>query len=191
MADDTTVKNLEKRLQELEKELQDSQKTAAGLQSQLNIFNAIISNTTLPIYLKSADFTYIFINKQFEMLSGTTNEEIKGKHDYEVFPKPIDMFRDQDEEVLKRKEMVEFEEIVSLPAGDLTFMTSKFPVFDKDGSIEAVGGTCTDITHLKEAEKSLSESEVKMNLPAASYGVSKPFVRYFYSRQAAGNYTQS
>jgi PAS domain S-box-containing protein len=163
MADDTTVKNLEKRLQELEKELQDSQKTAAGLQSQLNIFNAIISNTTLPIYLKSADFTYIFINKQFEMLSGTTNEEIKGKHDYEVFPKPIaDMFRDQDEEVLKCKEMVKFEETVSLPAGNLTFMTSKFPVFDKDGSIEAVGGTCTDITHLKKAEKSLCESEEKL-----------------------------
>jgi len=160
MAENPTVEKLEKRLQELERELLDSKETAAGLQSQLNLFDAIVSNTTLPIYLKSADFTYLFINKQFELLSGTTNEEIRGKHDYEVFPKPIaDMFRDQDEEVFKRKEIVEFEETVSLPAGDLTFMTSKFPVFGKDGKIEAVGGTCTDITHLKETEESLRTSE--------------------------------
>ena len=39
--------------------------------------------------------------------------------------------------------------------------------------------------------RNLFEGQIvrQMNLPAASYGVSKPFVRYFYSRQAAGNYT--
>ena len=159
MADDPTVEILKKRLQELEKKLLESQETATGLQHQIDLLRAIYSNTNSPIYLKKADFSYLFINQQFELLSGTTNEMIQGKNDYEVFPKTIaDLFRDQDEEVLKRKEMVEFEETVSLPAGNLTFITSKFPVFDKEGNIEAVGGTCTDITHLKKAEKSLCQS---------------------------------
>lgn len=163
MADKTTVEKMEKRLHELEKELQDSQRTITGLQQQIDLYGAIAGNTTLPIFLKSADFKYLFINRQFEMLSGTTNEEIQAKHDYEVFPKPIaDLFRQQDEEVLKRKERVEFEETVALPAGELTFITSKFPVYDKNGNIEALGGVCTDITQLKKTEKSLRESENKL-----------------------------
>ena len=163
MADDPTVEILKKRLQELEKKLQESQETASGLQHQIDLLKAIYSNTNAPIYLKKADFSYLFINRQFELLSGTTNEMIQGKNDYEVFPKTIaDLFRDQDEEVLKRKEMVEFEETVSLPAGDLSFITSKFPVFDKEGNIEAVGGICTDITTLKKTTQSLSESENKL-----------------------------
>lgn len=162
MADDPTTEKLEKRLQELEKELQDSKETAIGLQRQVDLLNAIYSNTNSPIYLKKADFSYLFINQQFELLSGMTNEAIKGKNDYEVFPKAIaDLFRDQDEQVIKRGERMEFEETVSLPVGDLTFITSKFPVFNKDGNVYAVGGICTDITHIKKTEQSLNESETK------------------------------
>jgi len=162
MADKPTGENLEKRLQELELELRISQERLTGCQNEINLLNAIYSNTNSPIFLKAADFTYLFINQQFELLSGMSNEKIRGKNDYEVFPKPIaDLFRDQDEQVFKNGERLEFEETVALPVGDLTFITSKFPIFDKNGTITAVGGICTDITGLKKAEQSLRESESK------------------------------
>jgi len=162
MTNKTSLEKLEKRVQELERELQDSHEKIAEFQNDTNLLRAIYSNTNSPIFLKTADFTYLFINQQFEMLSGMTNEKIKGKNDYEVFPKAIaDLFRYQDEQVLKSRERMEFEETVTLPVGDLTFITSKFPVFNKGGTIVAVGGICTDITNLKKAEQSLRESETK------------------------------
>ena len=101
MTDTGSGEKLEKRLEALEQELHDSQQKVAGLQRQVDLLNTIYNNTNSPIFLKKADFTYLFINQQFELLCGTTDEKIQGKNDFEVFPKPIaDLFHDQDEEVI-------------------------------------------------------------------------------------------
>ena len=123
---------------------------------------AIIDSTNLPIYLKGVDFKYIFINSQFERLAHVASEQVTGKDDFAIFPEPIArVFRTQDEEVIRRKALAEFEETIPLPDGIRTFMTAKFPLFDSRGIMHAVAGVCTDITAYKKTQVELKVAEEK------------------------------
>jgi len=123
---------------------------------------AILNNANTPVFLKSIDYTYIFMNLEFERLSQVSFTEARGKDDFSVFPQPVaELFRSQDQEVVQRKETIEFEETIVLPDGEHTFITSKFPLFDHKGDIEAVGGICTEITARKRSEAELREAEEK------------------------------
>ncbi len=109
----------------------------------------ILDNIPAPIYLKDAqsNYNYLMINKRYEELAQVTLEDIVGKNDFDIFPQSVAaLFRSQDEEVLQKNIPVEFEETIPLADGIHTFITSKFPLHDRDGVVTAVGGFCTDIT---------------------------------------------
>jgi PAS domain S-box-containing protein len=157
-----THENLEKRILSLEKELAGYKNHIATTRLNQQYLEAIINNTNLPIYLKDADYNYILINHQYERLAHVTNDQIQGKDDFAIFPEPVaQLFRSQDEEVVRRMSLVEFEETIPLPDGVHTFMTAKFPLIDSEGKVYAVGGVCTDITAYKNTEAELKEAEEK------------------------------
>lgn len=131
-------------------------------QKDHHFLEAILNNTNTPIFLKDADYNYIFMNREFERLGQISLQEAKGKDDFFVFPQPVaELFRSQDVEVAAQKKAIEFEETIPLPDGEHTFITAKFPLFDAEGLLVAVGGICTDITARKRAEAELSEAEEK------------------------------
>lgn len=152
----------QKRTRNIEEELVEIKDYKTSKKSNQKYLEGLLNNTNTPIFLKTSDFRYIFMNRQFELLSQVTLKNVKGKDDFAVFPTPVaELFRSQDEEVLKRKEVVEFEETIPLHDGLHTFITAKFPLFDKQGNVDAVGGICTDITVRKNAEAELKEAEEK------------------------------
>jgi len=126
---------------------------------------AVLENTPAPVYLKDVHGKYLFVNRQYELLAHITRDKILGKDDFQIFPEEVaSLFRSQDQDVIKQDIPLEFEETVPLEAGDLTFITSKFPVRDEHGKIYAVGGFCTDITERKTIEKSLQALEDRFRL---------------------------
>ncbi|HHO48569.1 MAG TPA: PAS domain S-box protein, partial [Desulfobacteraceae bacterium] len=153
---------LERRVQALEKELADCESRNGSDRLNQRYLEAILNNTNLPIYLKNADYSYILVNRQYERLAHITNAQIRGKDDFAIFPEPVArLFRTQDEEVVRRRTLIEFEETIPLPDGARTFLTAKFPLIDDEGGVYAVGGVCTDITAHKKAEAELREAEEK------------------------------
>ncbi|MCL7488153.1 MAG: PAS domain S-box protein [Desulfobulbaceae bacterium] len=154
-----TYEELEQRIQDLEKEL-DGYKNRNGSALLLQYLEAIINNTNLPIYLKDADYNYILVNREYERLAGVTNDQIRGNDDYDIFPEPVArLFREQDEEVTRRRSLVEFEETIPLADGVHTFLTAKFPLVNNEGRVSAVGGVCTDITTLEKTKEALRKNE--------------------------------
>jgi len=151
-----TYAELELRIEALEKKLAGYEGRNAhchqfGLTHQY--LEAILNNTNLPIYLKDAEYRYILVNRQYELLARVSNEQIQGLDDYAIFPEPVaTLFRNQDEQVVRQRNLLEFEETIPLPDGVHTFLTAKFPIVDSDGRVIAVGGVCTDITSQKQAE---------------------------------------
>ncbi len=157
-----TYDELQHRIKDLENTVTRFRQENAILQKNGGHLRAILDNTNLPIYLKTSEYQYIHVNRQYEMLAQVRNEEITGKTDFDIFPQPIaELFRSQDEEVVNRNALVDFTETIPLADGEHSFITSKFPVHDTDGNIYAIGGVCTDITDLKKAESALRESEKK------------------------------
>ncbi len=145
-------------------DITDHVKVEADLKESQGYLQAILENTTSPIFLKDAEGKYILINQQYEKLANTASDEIKGKDDFEIFPEPVaTLFREQDNQVKKQNRPLEFEETIPLPDGEHTFITTKFPLRDDQGSIYAVGGLCVDITKRIRSEKSLRDNEQLLN----------------------------
>jgi len=162
MARNSSSEKLKKRIRDLEKELAILKTDKTSGQSKQKYLEGILNNTNTPIFLKTSDFNYIFMNREFERLSQVSFDQAKGKDDFAVFPKPVaELFRSQDSEVIERKELIEFEETIPLSDGEHTFITAKFPLFDRQGKVDAVGGICTEITARKKAEAELKEAEEK------------------------------
>lgn len=162
MARNSSFEKLKKRIRDLEKELAILKTDKTSGQSKQKYLEGILNNTNTPIFLKTSDFNYIFMNREFERLSQVSFDQVKGKDDFAVFPKPVaELFRSQDSEVIERKELIEFEETIPLSDGEHTFITAKFPLFDRQGKVDAVGGICTEITARKKAEAELKEAEEK------------------------------
>jgi PAS domain S-box-containing protein len=160
MTSKPTYEELEQRVLELEKELSGYKSRNGSVRLNQQYLEAILNNTNLPIYLKDADFNYILINPQYERLAQVTNDQIQGKDDFAIFPEPMaQLFRDQDEEVIQRRTLVEFKETVPLGDGVHTFLTAKFPLMDSEGRVYAVGGVCTDITTLQNTKEALRKNE--------------------------------
>jgi PAS domain S-box-containing protein len=160
MNDKPTYEELEQRIRDLEQDLARYQDGYADVRHSEQYLKAILDNTNLPIYLKDADYRYILINREFTRIAGVTNEEIRGRDDFGVFPEPVArLFRDQDEEVKRRGALVQFKETIPLADGEHVFLTAKFPLHDTAGRIYALGGVCTDITNQQQTEDNLRESE--------------------------------
>lgn len=152
------------------------------LQESEGRLGAIIDNSTTVFYLKDTEGRYLLINKSYEELFKITKEEIKGKTDFDVFPKDFaSKFRENDIKVLESRNPLEFEEIVPQDDGVHHYISVKFPIYDPHENIYAVCGISTDITRRKQAEKeanllqtiSLSISEAKDFHSALKVSLSK------------------
>lgn len=153
---------LKQRVYNLEREPADLKSSEGIDRLSKQYLEAILNNTNMPVYLKDADYKYIFVNRRFEYLANVSGDQIKGKDDFAIFSEPIaQLFRAQDEKVVKYRGLVEFEETIALSVGVQTFVTAKFPIFNSEGEVDAIGGVCTDITARKKAEAELKEAEEK------------------------------
>lgn len=162
MTSKSTYEELEQRIQTLENDLADHKTRNGSDRLNQQYLETILNNTNMPIYLKDANYKYIFMNRQLGSLAHVAHDQVVGKNDFDIFPKATaQLFRSQDEEVVKRRTLVEFEETILLPDGVQTFLTAKFPLFDSEEKVYAVGGVCTDITARKKVEAELKEAEEK------------------------------
>jgi PAS domain S-box-containing protein len=114
---------------------------------------AVLDAATAVLYAKDAGGYYLFVSRQFETLFGVPEDQVKGKTDYDIFPKNVaDTIRANDSTVLQTGRPVELEEVVRLADGPHTYISVKFPIRNAAGVLYAVGSISTDITVRKRAE---------------------------------------
>ncbi len=156
---------------QLEQQLAEVGRLDRTLTDRTRHLNAILEHTTVAIYLKDTDNKYILVNEQYEKLAQVQSEEIRGKTDFDIFPEPVaSLFRAQDQEVIEKDAPINFEETIHLPDGIHSFLTSKFPLRDDNGTLYAVGGTCTDITERLEALDQLAAEREQLSVTLRSIG---------------------
>ena len=120
-----------------------------------NLLQAIIDNTSNPIFIKEINGKYLLINKQHETLFHHSIQEIVGKTDYDLLPKEVaDVYRNSDLEAVKALKEIKIEETIQQEDGPHTYIAVKFPLYDAEGRIYAIGGISTDITERKKQEES-------------------------------------
>ncbi len=125
----------------------------------------IIDAAPNPIFIKDTQGRFITINRNLGQMMGTTREAMIGKTDFDLFPPQVaEVYRANDAEVIKNGHILQIEEKADLQDGHHDFLANKFPIFDAEGKVFAVGAISTDITDRKKIEDALKASEEKLRL---------------------------
>ncbi|HEY9847576.1 MAG TPA: PAS domain-containing protein, partial [Candidatus Caenarcaniphilales bacterium] len=150
---------LSKANEQLRKEITERQWAEEAMRQSEERLKAVLDNSTALIYVKDTQGRYLLINHWYARLFHLDQEAIRGKTDYDIFPKELaDVYQANDQSVLKAGRSLEYEEVAPQDDGLHTYLSIKFPLYDTAGVPSAVCGISTDITQRKQTEAALRSS---------------------------------
>ena len=165
-------------IQAVGRDITERRRAKVALRESEERFKAVVDNSPSLISLQDTDSRILMVNRQFETVSGLTNEEARGQtpHDH-VSADFADALREIDLEVLQSGHAVERELDLILSDGSARpRIVSKFPVRDPSGEVVAIGGIVTDITEHKRAEREAAEAHARLD--DAIESISEGFVLF-------------
>ena len=111
-------------------------------------FSAFMSNLPGVAFIKDKDRRYVFLNEAAGSYISREPIECLGKRDEEILPLELaERMRLSDEEVLREKHIVHIVEEISIAATPHRWFTTKFPIADKYGTANWLGGVGIDMTN--------------------------------------------
>ena len=144
-----TNANLMQEAQERKRAEQDSRESQ-------KLLEAIINNSLAVIYVKDLEGRYQLVNRRWSELFHISQEEARGKTDYECFTKTeAEAFRAMDQQVLHANRALTEEEVALQDDGPHTFISIKCPLWDDAAKPCGLFGISTDITERKRAEQEI------------------------------------
>ncbi|WP_343783006.1 PAS domain S-box protein [Halorubrum aquaticum] len=148
-----------------DRDITEQKQRETELETVQRRFEAVLENTTTPMFMKDDDGAYIFVNQAYRDLFDLQDVEIVGRTDHEIHPPEMAAdVQENDQVVIEGGEAVEREERVSINNEERVFLSTKVPIhdtgkrFDPDTPV-ATFGVATDITDRKEAEQQLREEQ--------------------------------
>ncbi|MFZ3322480.1 MAG: PAS domain-containing protein [Usitatibacter sp.] len=122
------------------------------LQSEVR-FAAFMDNLPGYAWMKDLEGRYVYVNHAVKGLPGYQS---LGKTDTQIWPADLAaQYRANDREVVEGKKPIHTIEHFPYGGKQRWMAGSKFPIFDKKGSVALVGGAGVDITERIEAEEAL------------------------------------
>ena len=145
-------------------DIHERKQAEAKLQQGEGLPQAFFENSPNLISVKDRQSRYLYANKQFQKAFHISGE-IKGKTDDELFSaEQAAAFQAVDRQVLQTGLLMKFEDVALYEDGLHTRIVQKFPLFNAEGEIYAIGGAITDITDRKREESALRYSEQNYRL---------------------------
>jgi len=145
------------------RDITDRKQAEKALQENEGLLSTMFNSITDPIHIVDRDFRVVLTNKNLLDLKGYTQEEIKGKHCYDVY-QGLNSLCDGCTVNKAFKTGKPFAAEKTLPLEDGTeryFEVSSFPMFDSKGDLYQAIELTRDITDEKNMKKSLLESEAQ------------------------------
>ena len=119
-------------------------------------YKTLVNNLPQRIFLKDRNSVYVSCNRNFAADMNTTEEDIAGKTDFDLFPNALaEKYRRDDVRVLLAEKPEEIEETYTSGGEKFYVRTLKTPIRNDQGEVSGLLGIFWDITERKRAEESL------------------------------------
>ncbi len=133
----------------------------SALRTSERRLDAFLDNAHSSIYLKDREGRYLMVNRRFLADVGLSREEVLGHTDAELFGADATTYLPHDSEVMEGGEPRIFDEEFPQADGIHFYLSSKFPLLDNAGEVEALGGLSLDITDRKRAADALAAARME------------------------------
>lgn len=135
----------------------------AELSAANRLVQSIIDKTTAIVYAFDLESRFILANVALANLLNTTPEKMIGKKRQDFMPKEdAEWHEENDRKVMLAGKVLEFEEYSNLDGRSITWLTTKFPLYDEAGKIYAVAGISPDISERKKLEEDLKKVNITL-----------------------------
>ena len=144
------------------KDVTESKNAERALIRSENSMRTLVHTIPDLIWLKDTNGTYLNCNPMFERFFGASEDQIKGKSDYDFVDRALaDSFRSHDRNAMAAgKPTINEEWITFANDGHRAYLeTIKAPTFDSESNLTGILGIGRDITDRKLAEEALRDSE--------------------------------
>ncbi|MFB2771724.1 PAS domain S-box protein [Pelatocladus sp. BLCC-F211] len=137
-------------------DIHDLKLAESELRQTQAILQAILDNSPAIISVLNTQNRYLLINSEYEKVFQLTQEEVRGRSIYEIFPRDIaNNFAVNNHNVLISGTATEVEEIIPQDNALNTYLSIKFPLKDGNDIPYGICSISTDITERKRTEESL------------------------------------
>jgi len=156
-------------------DITELKQTQTALEERERLLSAFFEHIPSVICIKDINGRYLAVNHRYYETFHLTPEQVIGKTSQEFLPPDIaDLFFANDRQVIESGQPQLFEESFSLNGEVRTYVSSKFPLRDSEGTLYAIACQATDITDLKRIETELRRKEAQLrsiaeNLPITIY----------------------
>jgi PAS domain S-box-containing protein len=136
--------------------LNERRKMQSSLQESLIKYRTLLENLPQKIFVKNSELFFVSCNENFARELNIQSSEIKGKTDYDFFPKELaEKYREEDAEFLVSGKPLETEVCENRDGQTCWTQVVKIPIKNENGSVNGVQGIFWDITDRKLAELEL------------------------------------
>jgi PAS domain S-box-containing protein len=123
-------------------------------------YRILLENLPQKLFYKDVNYVYVTCNENYAKDLNISPDEIKGKTDYDFFPKALaEKYRTDDMRVIKEKNTEELIEKYIQNGEEITVQTVKTIITNESGEVAGLLGIFWDITEQIKAREELKNSE--------------------------------
>ena len=165
----------EEELQRKDRQCQELDRINDELRKSQELLQAIVNGTTDCIFAKDLEGRFLLVNDKAAAISGRRSEDVLGQTDHVLFhAEEVGALRENDLAVAASRRSVTVQETVTDGSGrKLIFHSTKGPLFDKDGNVNAIFGVCRNVTVLVQAEDALIQNQEQLRALAIELSVAE------------------
>jgi PAS domain S-box-containing protein len=152
-------------------DIDDRKQAEKALRKNESKHRTLLEHLPQKIFHKDRHSVYVSCNENYARDLKIKSEEIKGKTDYEFYPKKLaEQYRADDKKIMASGKMENIEEKYIQDGQEVWVNTAKTPIKDEKGNVTGILGIFWDITPRKRAEEALRKSEEKLDAMLRSIG---------------------